>query len=395
MGFMLIVAIIVIVVIASAKSAKAAQKKWESAAQTLGLRYLPGGVMGAGSISGTSHGHRVAVTTFTRSSGKSSQTYTKYTLHYRERFSVDFRMSRQGFMQGLGQVFGLHDIEVGNPDFDDTVLVKGGYPDAVIEFLTPFRQHRIRQMVLSYTEVVITNEYVEVIKRGKDTEPGVIVHCVRALLSFCGAVTDEAQGIADDLAHPIVEEVEQSVPEAVEPSYDPFIPPNPIIPNRSEIPELPEEEPGMEVELEEIIEEPIVLDEPVSPEEQGKPTAASVLDVEEVAAALFGGDTGSLLLASKVFDDQYKDRRVAGLGTLKRVGKFSYDPVFTNCIGVKATFEICELAGAYSKTKVIAEVKFPMEEYDALNSKIDMSFPITGNLIAQDATMHRLYIADD
>ncbi|MCK4565331.1 MAG: hypothetical protein KAU94_11740, partial [Verrucomicrobia bacterium] len=181
------------------------------------------------------------------------------------------------------------------------------------------------------------------------------------------------------------EEVEPLVPEVVEPSYDPFVSANPIIP---ELPEIPEEEFEIEIEPEEIIKEPVIQEEPSTP--AGTPA----VDMDAVAATLYGGDSGSSLLVSKVFDEQYKDKRVAGSGTLKRVGKFTYDPVFTNCTGVKATFEICELDGAYSKIKITVEVKFPVEEYDALKSKIGMRFPITGTLIAQDSLMHNLYIGD-
>ncbi len=75
-------------------------------------------------------------------------------------------------------------------------------------------------------------------------------------------------------------------------------------------------------------------------------------------------------MATKVFDEGFRDVTVCGSGVLKCVGKFSYDPVFKNESGIKATFAICELADAYSKIKVTAEVKNTLDEYDNLKSKM-------------------------
>ena len=77
---------------------------------------------------------------------------------------------------------------------------------------------------------------------------------------------------------------------------------------------------------------------------------------------------------------------------MRRVGKFSYDPVFKDLQGVKAIFEVCELQGPYSKIKVKAEVAYATEMNGELKLNIGSSFPISGKLIAHDSMMNQLYI---
>ena len=107
--------------------------------------------------------------------------------------------------------------------------------------------------------------------------------------------------------------------------------------------------------------------------------------------ALYAIFIGPLIPAPTV--DAGADQVVSeGAGVLLRVNKFTYDPVFANCQGIKATLGICELADAYSKRKVNAVVKYPVDQYDALQAKIDSTLPISGTLVAFDSTMNQCYI---
>lgn len=379
MGFLFFVAVIGVVIYLSTQSAKATREKWKIAADRLNLAYYAGGLGSSGTISGERSGHRVTVSTYTKGGGNSSKTYTKYLLEFRNSIPVDIGMTRQGALHRLGQLFGLQDIEVGNPLFDDQVIVRGSHPDAVKRFLTPELQETIRAMVAAYSDITISSDHVVVNKAGKDTDPGIICHCIRRLESFCNELVDVPQSPSKpnpvygiDGQPPAIPEVE---PEIIEPPFDPLFSADPVFPDVSE---------EAKTEVEPVA--AVVLEEPVPPE------AAPIMEIEAVAIALYDGDSGNSVLASKVFDEEFKDRDVTGTGTLKRIGRFSYDPVFTNSSGVKATFDICEIADAYSKSKVTAEVKYPAEEYDALEAKIGTSVSIAGTLVAQDAMMHRLFV---
>jgi hypothetical protein len=62
---------------------------------------------------------------------------------------------------------------------------------------------------------------------------------------------------------------------------------------------------------------------------------------------------------------------------------------------VKVKISICELAGAYSKIKVSAEIMFPPESYDSLKSKEGSSLAISGQLIAQDSMLNMLFVVSE
>ena len=394
MGFLIFVGVIWAIIYLSKQSAKATGEKWKTAVRNLNLGYYEGGIGSSGTITGERNGHQVTVSTHTN--GNNSQTYTKYLMVYRESIPFFLRMTRQSALHKIGQVVGLQDIEVGNSTFDDQVVVRGSQPDAVRRFLTPKRQEAIETLVMLYPDIVISSESVIIKKTGKDTEPSLICNCIRRLESFCNEMVDIQHASSNKSyevtqqppAIPMREKKLPAISEMVESSVAPA---NAVIPAA---------ETGIEPEMVEhvagqvILQESVLLDEVPECVESPLPEPIEV-ELKQVAAELYGGNAGSSLLTSKKFEEHYKNKPVTGAGILKRVSKFNYDPIFTNCTGVIATFDIIELAGDYSKIKVAANVKFPSEEYDALKAKLEQSLLITGILVAQDSMMHQLYIADE
>ncbi len=390
MGFLFFMAIAGVVIYTWLKNARASQDQWRAAAERLGLGYFPGDFGMVGKITGSKGGHRVTVSMLTKGGGKSSNTYTKYCIDYHEPIQVDFNITRQTALHRLGQAFGLKDIIVGDPAFDELATVRGMHTQELRAFLDPGRRQAIMRLLSAYNDVVVTNEHIEMNRSGKDADAAVIAHAVRALLSVCNDLTDTSPSLAEenhvielDSWPPLsgFEPGEETGPEIepVEPSFDPYTSANPIVP----------EPVWTEVE-------PEGVEETDPPEAEPSPAAAKpdmgVVDLAEAVAALFGGEVGRSLLTTKIFAERFRGRRVAGSGVIKRVGRFSYDPVFTNASGVKATVEICELAGPYSKIKVTAEVKFPPEAFEGLKSRVGMPMEVVGTLVAQDAMMNRLFV---
>lgn len=404
MGFIVFIAIIAgIVFYVSNSAAKANRQKWQSAANQLKLAFTAGGGSSVGRIAGSINGHTVTIGTFTRGSGNSSQTYTKYTLEYRDRIPVDFKMVTQGLRHSVGKAFGLQDIEVGDKAFDDQILLQGARPEAVVEWLSPGLRNDIRVLAATYPDIVITNDLVVVNKRGTDTEPGIIAHIVRRLVNFCDVITSassvdsdfhmapdtEPQNLEDNTYEPVF--------EPVEPAFNPLTSSNPIVPEpvwtelEVDEPFPDEKDPAAEVETVVIEEVPPAV-EAVQLEEHDAPVLAEVVELESIATELSGGDSGQSLIAGKIFEQKYKGRQIKGSGVLRRVSRFSYDPIFKNCRGVKAIIELCELAGPYSAIKVSAVVKYSEEDHDALEAKVDEAVPISGTLVAFDSMMHHYFI---
>ncbi|WP_372807558.1 hypothetical protein [Pontiella sp.] len=403
MGFLFFVMVAGLVVFFWLKSSKTSQEQWQVAADQLNLAYYGGGLGSAGTISGSIDGHRITVSTFTKRSGNNSQTFTKYHIEYRQRLKTDMKMTKQGALHNLGKIFGLQDINVGNPAFDDRVLLRGSNPEAVRRVLTPELRDAVKLAIVSYDDCVITNEHICVNRRGRDSDAAVVVGTVRRLLKFCELMnashnyTPKNTQVLD--RHPAavppipkakeppkIPVSEDPLPEieAIEPSFDPYTTPRPIVPDPPMIPVDDEPDPVPAVPVAEDVPPPVSEPEP------------DVLDLKQTAEALFRAeDSGSALLASKVFDEKYKGRRIAGSGTVKRVGKISYDPVFGSIRGIKVALTVCEMDGAYSKIKVSAETIFPLDEFEKLKSLEDKPLHISGKLIAQDTMMRKLFVVDE
>lgn len=385
MGFFIFMVVAGIVVYNLLKNAKASQEQWRIAAERLGLGYHAADFGMTGTISGHKGGHRIVISTFSKSGGNNSNTYTKYRIDYRERVPVDFRISRQSALHAVGHAFGLKDIETGNPSFDERALVRGIHPQNVQKFLTPERQTAITNLLSSYSDVVISNEMIELNKPGKEKESGSLIRMANSLLTLCNDLTD--------LSVPSAKQAEKVVEiEPVEPSLNPFVSANPVVPEppmvEAEQEPVPEKEPDeVVIETAEPAETPV--DAPPAPAE---PTTHAVL---EIAQDLYGGDAGSAVETQPRFEELYLDRPVSGAGIIQRVSKLSYDPVFKGGEGVKVTCEVGEVSGAYSTISVRADVVFPSERLDELTNKVGASIPISGRLIAQNTMLHHLYIISD
>lgn len=42
-----------------------------------------------------------------------------------------FKISRQGFFDSIGKLFGMQDIEIGDPFFDEQFVIKGNNPEKI------------------------------------------------------------------------------------------------------------------------------------------------------------------------------------------------------------------------------------------------------------------------
>lgn len=437
MGFIVFLIVGGFIVYFVIQKGKANQEKWREAAAQLGLGYYPGGLGTLGKIHGIKGGHRVEVSTYSRSHNNNTSTYTKYIIRYASPILTDFKIVRQNKLHKVGVFLGLQDVEVGDPAFDDRALVRGTNPQRIIEFLTPDRRKAIQRLLDSYIDVEITQHHIELNKSGKDLEPAVIYHTGRTMLSVANELTDTTHTLAEEdhviemneapSATPILSvtnpaeekpdpyfpenpfekksagvdfvetwgeenetEVDQEYIEPVEPAFDAFTSANPVVPD----PACVESEPILEEQEVAATDAEPVEEEPDEPAED--PVAASdSISLEMLAADLYSGDSSAMLKVDSEFEEKYAGKRISGEGELDRLSRFSYDSIFTGREGVKAFFKICEIQGAYTKVRVVAEVAYPSGQYDELRSQVGTILPIAGIIIAQNKSLYRLYIEHD
>lgn len=381
------------------KTVKATQEQWKFAAQRLHLSYQSGDLNGYGTIKGSLDGHRVTVNTYNKSGPGGPKPCTQYRVAYRDPLPIDLKLMRQGLAKGVEKVYGMQDIILGDPAFDDYFLVYGAKPDKVRNLLSAGLQSAIKEVALCGNDVTVTSSYVEIDRTGRDRDSAIIVQTVRRLAGFSETMMDAA---GDAMKQ------RDAAASDARPSAMPIIeiePPEPA-PSTG----LPDTMVTVEAESwDAVMDEVAALDDEIPDDREAKPEAttpaesmepeepavpAGPVDLEETARMLYEGE-GRTLAASKMFEEHCRNRHVTGSGELLRIGKFSYDPVFTDTKGVKATFTVCVLKDAYSKFKVIAEVVYPTDRHDWLETRIGTTMPIEGALIGQDAMMHRLYVVAD
>ena len=69
--------------------------------------------------------------------------YTRMRAPFINKDDLYFNISREGFFSSIGKFFGMQDIEIGDPFFDNQFLIKGNSPEK-IKLL--FADDRIREL---------------------------------------------------------------------------------------------------------------------------------------------------------------------------------------------------------------------------------------------------------
>jgi hypothetical protein len=409
---------------------KATNEAWSRAADQLGLHFEPGGMFSSRAISGGHNGYWVHVDTFTRRSGKHSQTYTRFKVRYPHPLGMGLELTRSGFFSGVARFFGAQDIEVGDAGFDGETVVKGGNPKRVQEFLTPARRLRITRFLASYTEATIGDSAIEWTTRGLIRDSGRLVSHVNSMTRLAWHLAEDRpedeqlvrvmaaqdDGRPEEALRMLAERHRRS--EAARPAdsagtADPeAFQPEPVEERllegellylggrhdeaRAVLAKAARQSPD-DAELQQW-EQALTVNagEPsaASPAKSAQPTDQGPLDAATVCEALFPS-SGSSFSAYQVFEDRYAGKTVRWNGTLERVDEYSYDLVFHGQEGCKGVLAIHELgATPYGQRKVLAMVQFPPGDLETLRKRIGQAIEFSGRLVKADGLMRNLYLTE-
>jgi len=95
----------------------------------------------------------VTLDSYSQSTGKSSVTYTRVRAPFINRDGFRFNVYRAGLFTDLGKLFGVQDIEIGDPFFDQTFVVQGNNePKLRALFANP----RIRELLHGQPSICLT-----------------------------------------------------------------------------------------------------------------------------------------------------------------------------------------------------------------------------------------------
>ncbi len=104
---------------------------WSQIATDIGGEFIQGGFWGK-DVFVYKHGEwQILLDTYVVSTGTSSYPLTRMRAPFLNKDDLYFKISRQGFFDSIGKLFGMQDIEIGDPFFDKQFVIKGNNPEKI------------------------------------------------------------------------------------------------------------------------------------------------------------------------------------------------------------------------------------------------------------------------
>ena len=429
--FGVIGAVIAVISIAFAKHhMKQMNVAWQAAAEMLDFSFETGSMRSGPRMAGILEDLPADAYGYTRSSGKSSNRYTRFTVEFPP-LDVGLQLSRQA---GIGQflkILGTQDIVIGDPTFDEAFIVKSTDPQGVRAVLTPGRTMALNQLLAVHPEMVVKDDHIVIDRRGNVRDTDVIISTLRRLASAANVLSDSDASV--ELTSLIERRVEGVMPSDYEPNTElprgidaristgealaaagidsiarkifealgAELPADPTVVGWSEqlgretqrtaplveSPESTVEDPSEE--LTEPIEPPI----PIPPIElPGGSDDGRDSDAIDIATDLFGENRLSFETAA-LFSERYAGRRVEWSGKLRRATTVDHYRVLGDGPFTKAAIDVAQIQNdLFGNTVVTAIVAFPLGSLDELEPGDEIAF--VGDLVGIDALVRNLLVGN-
>ncbi len=156
---------------------------WAEAGRRLGMRFEPAGMASRPRLSGRFGDVAVTVTTDS-TGGKDSQRFTRYEVDHPP-VGPAVRLTRQGAMSGFfGSLLGRPDVLVGEPLFDNNVVVEAHDAEQARAFLSPARRAAVQELFAVFDDAEIDRARIRVSNRGVSTDPTAITATISRLVDI-------------------------------------------------------------------------------------------------------------------------------------------------------------------------------------------------------------------
>ena len=116
---------------------------WDQIAKDIGGQYEDGGFLGRDVLRYQSGQWEITLDTYT-TDGENSTTYTRMRAPFVNKDSLYFKIYREGFFASIGKLFGMQDIQIGDPYFDDNFIIKGNNEGKIRRLLNA---PRLKQLI--------------------------------------------------------------------------------------------------------------------------------------------------------------------------------------------------------------------------------------------------------
>lgn len=406
---------------------------WRTAADRLGFQFSPGSWTGGPTMTGTVDGSPAEIHSYTKSSGKNSTRYTRYTLGFPS-IGVGLKLSRQSGVGLLLKVLGTQDIEIGDPAFDEAFIVQSADPQAARAVLTPGTTMMLNRLIAVHPEVVVTDDQLVLDRRGTVRNPDTLVSTLRRLASAATVLGDS--GTSDALSDLVEQRLAGTIPTGYEPDFQSNqnvdtqlsvgealmaagsygvagrifealgaeLPADTEISGWSEYARRSEAEANGDRQAEPPLPRPPPRAEPEEPtldvpseapaRAPAESDAAQEDDVNRDALALathLFGESRLSFETAQLFDATYAGRDVEWTGRVRKVVVADDDRLLGDGPFTKAVVEVASLENdLFGNTVVSAVVQLPPEAANRLLEGSTVTF--AGTLVGIDALVRNVYV---
>lgn len=131
---------------------------WRRLSSEIGANYVDGGFWGGTKVEVHTGEWTITLDTFTQttSTGKthSSTTYTRMRAPFVNKDGFSFTIYRKSIFSGIGKLFGMQDVEVGYPEFDEEFIIKGNNETKIRAlFANPYIRELLQSQPSMYLDV--------------------------------------------------------------------------------------------------------------------------------------------------------------------------------------------------------------------------------------------------
>ncbi len=117
---------------------------WRTLADQIGADFVAGGFWSGSKVQAHVGPWTITLDTFVVSTGKSSHTYTRMRSPFVNPGGFRFSVRPAHVLTPVAKLLGFHDIEIGDPEFDEAFILQGNDPERVIAF---FANPRLRSLI--------------------------------------------------------------------------------------------------------------------------------------------------------------------------------------------------------------------------------------------------------
>ena len=171
---------------------------WRQVAAELGLEISTKSAMARPVMRGNFNGLPVAIDTYTQRSGNSNTTYTRYRVNYPP-LGLGLRMQREGGFSFIGKLFGIEDVQVGDPLFDGAFKISTSDRPRFSAFLTPSVRSSLLRLMASYPSAVITDNSIQVVKAKFEGDADVLTSTTQRLVATAHQLASPSAGVSDTM----------------------------------------------------------------------------------------------------------------------------------------------------------------------------------------------------